>query len=139
MAPEEAGPLREAEERASAAIVGVDVVDFLGLPDAVLKYAVRDAGNRWVFQELLAEGLEPWAGVRQVWAAGSPYARHGVDVTEAFALGVESLRAHEAYLTGLGPKAPDVDEFLEGMARPAGTRLGARYGVAYEVFHFDLM
>jgi LmbE family N-acetylglucosaminyl deacetylase len=188
LAPEEAGPLREAEERASAAIVGVDVVDFLGLPDGVLEYgvglrrelsrairrrrpeivltinfhgtfdgavmlnqadhiatgralldAVRDAGNRWVFQELLAEGLEPWAGVRQVWAAGSPYARHGVDVTEAFALGVDSLRAHEAYLTGLGPKAPDVDEFLEGMARPAGTRLGARYGVAYEVFHFDLM
>ena len=34
--------------------------------------AVRDAGNRWVFRELTAEGLEPWDGVRQVWAAGSP-------------------------------------------------------------------
>jgi LmbE family N-acetylglucosaminyl deacetylase len=28
--PERAGPLREDEERASAAIVGVDVVEFLG-------------------------------------------------------------------------------------------------------------
>ena len=30
LAPEECGPLREAEERASAAIVGVDTVEVLG-------------------------------------------------------------------------------------------------------------
>src|SRR5664279_3971605 len=83
--------------------------------------------------------IDAMPGVRRAGGPHLAYARHGVDVTEAFALGVDSLRAHEAYLTGLGPKAPDVDEFLEGMARPAGTRLGARYGVAYEVFHFDLM
>ena len=29
--------------------------------------AVRNAGNRWVFPELLAEDLEPWGGVTQVW------------------------------------------------------------------------
>ena len=34
--PEEAGPLREAEERASAAVVGVDTVEFLGHPDGVV-------------------------------------------------------------------------------------------------------
>jgi len=34
--PEEAGPTREAEERASAAVVGVDTVEFLGFPDGVL-------------------------------------------------------------------------------------------------------
>lgn len=31
--PDEVGPLREEEERRSAAVVGVDVVDFLGFPD----------------------------------------------------------------------------------------------------------
>jgi LmbE family N-acetylglucosaminyl deacetylase len=36
IAPEEAGPLREAEERASAAVVGVDTVEFLGHPDGVV-------------------------------------------------------------------------------------------------------
>lgn len=188
LTPEEAGPLREQEERASAAVVGVDVVDFLGFPDGVIEYglplrralarvirqqrpeivitinfhetfaggmflnqadhiatgralldAIRDAGNRWVFRELLDERLEPWAGVRQLWAAGSPDAGHGVDVTDAFARGVESLAAHTAYLAGLGASAPaDVAEFLEGMARPAGTRLGCRFGVSCEVFHFDL-
>ena len=38
--------------------------------------AARDAGNRWVFPELLDEGLEPWNGVepdlRQRVARGRP-------------------------------------------------------------------
>ena len=29
----------------------------------------------------IAAGLEPWGGVRQVWAAGSPDSRHAVDTT----------------------------------------------------------
>jgi LmbE family N-acetylglucosaminyl deacetylase len=40
MSPEQAGPLREQEERASAAIVGVDEVEFLGYPDGVLEYGL---------------------------------------------------------------------------------------------------
>ena len=38
--PDECGPLREAEEIASAAAVGVDEVEFLRLPDGVLEYGV---------------------------------------------------------------------------------------------------
>ncbi|MEV4518024.1 PIG-L family deacetylase [Dactylosporangium sp. NPDC049525] len=38
--PAEAGPLREQEQRASAEIVGVSQVEFLGLPDGVLEYGV---------------------------------------------------------------------------------------------------
>jgi LmbE family N-acetylglucosaminyl deacetylase len=97
--------------------------------------AVGDVGNRWVFPELLAEGLEPWGGVTQVWAAGSPDARHGVDVTATFALGVASLRAHEAYLRGLGPGAVDPETFLAELGRAVGVRLGTQYGAAFEVFH----
>jgi LmbE family N-acetylglucosaminyl deacetylase len=37
MAPEVAGPLREQEQRASAAVVGVDVVEFLGHPDGTIE------------------------------------------------------------------------------------------------------
>ncbi|MCU7726864.1 PIG-L family deacetylase [Actinoplanes sp. KI2] len=40
MDPAEAGPLREAEQRASAEVVGVATVEFLGLPDGVLEYGV---------------------------------------------------------------------------------------------------
>ncbi|MBZ2194771.1 PIG-L deacetylase family protein [Occultella gossypii] len=38
--PDESGPLREAEEVASARAVGVEVVEFLHLPDGVLEYGV---------------------------------------------------------------------------------------------------
>jgi len=96
--------------------------------------AVRDAGNRWVFHEQLDGGLEPWGGVRQVWAAGSPNSRHGVDITDTFAAGVESLKAHTAYIEGLGWEHFDPEEFLEGMSRATGSRMGAAHGAPFEVF-----
>ncbi len=92
--------------------------------------AARDAGNRWVFP---GEGGDPWTGVRAVWAANSPLAGHAADVTDSFAAGLASLRAHEAYLAGLGSGFPDPEEFLESMARSTGGRLGCAFAVAFEV------
>ncbi len=179
--PERCRPVREAEQVASAALVGVDVVEFLGHPDGVLECglslrrdisrairrhrpeivittnfrdtyggvvpnqadhvatgrctldAVRDAGNRWVFPDLLDEGHEPWGGVRELWAAGSPQAGHAADTTDFFDVGVASLRAHTVYLEGLGGAMADAPGFLEGFARAAGTRLGVRYASSFEV------
>ncbi len=181
MQPEQARQVREAEQVASAAVVGVSVVEFLGFPDGVVEYglplrralarvvrrhqpdivlttnfretyggvwlnqadhiavgratvdAVRDAANRWVFGELLDEGLQPWSGVRQVWAAASPNAKHAVDTTDAFEAGVASLEAHSAYLAALGNAMGDAREFLEALGRSAGTHLGTRYAAAFEV------
>ncbi len=96
--------------------------------------AVRDAGNRWVFNEQLDGGLDPWGGVRQVWAAGSPLATQGVDTTDTFDAGVASLRAHGAYIEGLGWENFDAEEFLEGMSRPTGSRMGVTHAVGVEVF-----
>ncbi|HLR84221.1 MAG TPA: PIG-L deacetylase family protein [Nocardioidaceae bacterium] len=182
VAPEECRELRTAEQIESARIVGVDQVDFLGLPDGILEYgvelrraitgairahqpqivltnnfrdswggamlnqadhiavgratldAVRDAANRWVFNEQLSDDVEPWRGVRQVWAAGSPESGHAADITETFERGVESLRAHKAYIDGLGWENFDPAEFLEGMSRQAGTRLGVAHATSFEVF-----
>ena len=96
--------------------------------------AVRDAGNRWVFPEQLVDGVEPWGGVRAVWAFGSPQATHAVDTTDTFEAGVESLRAHAAYIDGLGWENWDAQEFLEGFARPVGQRLGVAFAAPFEVF-----
>jgi LmbE family N-acetylglucosaminyl deacetylase len=41
MSPDEAGPLRVAEEIASAAVVGVDTVEFLEHPDGTIEYGLR--------------------------------------------------------------------------------------------------
>src|SRR5690606_19871556 len=118
MAPDEAGPLREGEQRAACEAVGVASLEFLGHRDGVVEGgldlrrdlarairrhrpeiivsinfrltfgpsmfnmadhrvvgmavldAARDAGNRWIFPELLDEGLEPWSGVRHVAFSG---------------------------------------------------------------------
>ncbi len=107
--------------------------DHIAVGKAVLD-AVRDAGNRWVFPEQLEGDLEPWGGVRAVWAFGSPQARHAVDTTETFDAGVASLAAHRAYIDGLGWENWDPREFLEGMARHAGQRLGVTFAAAFEVF-----
>lgn len=181
LAPDACRVVREAEQIASARVVGVETVDFLGLPDGILEYGVglrrvlaaeirrhrpdivitgnyrdtwggsnlnqadhiavgkavldaaRDAGNRWVFPEQLAGTLQPWGGVRSVWAFGSPAATHAVDTTDTFDAGVESLRAHAAYIDGLGWENWDPREFLEGMARATGSRMGVAFAAPFEV------
>jgi LmbE family N-acetylglucosaminyl deacetylase len=107
--------------------------DHIAVGRAVLD-AVRDAGNRWVFHEQLDGELEPWGGVRQVWAFGSPGSEHGVDTTDTFDAGVASLTAHAAYIEGLGWEDWDPREFLEGMARATGQRMGTAFAAPFEVF-----
>lgn len=179
MPPEEAARVREAEQRESAAIVGVEEVEFLNHPDGLIHYglelrrdiaaavrrhrpevvatvnhretyggrylnmadhrwtglatidAVRDAGNRWVFTDLAEAGLEPWHGVRHLAVVASPQPTHAVDVTGTFELGVASLRAHRAYLEGLG--SPDPEAFLRGGAEAAAARFGGRLAVTFEL------
>lgn len=96
--------------------------------------AVRDAGNRWIFPEQLTDQVQPWGGVRDVWAFGSPESTHAVDTTDTFELGVASLEAHRAYIDGLGWENWDAAEFLETAARESGQRLGVARAAAFEVF-----
>jgi LmbE family N-acetylglucosaminyl deacetylase len=114
--------------------VNLNQADHIATGRAVLD-AVRDAGNRWVFRDQVeGEGLEPWGGVREVWAAGSPGSRHGVDTTETFEAGVASLEAHRAYIDGLGWEHFDAREFLEGHSRQTGQRMGVAFAALFEVF-----
>lgn len=107
--------------------------DHIAVGRAVLD-GVRDAGNRWVFPEQAAEGLEPWPGVREIWAMGSPLSTHAVDTTATFDLAVAALGAHAAYIQGLGWEDWDFREMLEGFNRQAGQRLGTTYAELAEVF-----
>jgi LmbE family N-acetylglucosaminyl deacetylase len=180
--PEESRRVREAEQVESCRIVGVDTVEFLGLPDGIVEYGVplrrtlaqvirrhqpeiiltgnfrdtfgpgalnqadhiavgravldaaRDAGNRWIFNDQLVDGLEPWGGVQAVWAFGSPLATHGVDTTDTFEAGVASLAAHAAYIEGLGWENWDPREFLEGFGRQTGQRMGVAFATSAEVY-----
>jgi LmbE family N-acetylglucosaminyl deacetylase len=180
IAPAEAGPLREAEQRRACAAVGVDTVEFLGRRDGMLEEgldlrrelarairrhrpdvvvsinyrltfgsssfnmadhrvlgravldASRDAGNRWIFPELVDEGFEPWSGVRLVAFGGSPAATHAVDVTGHLDQGVASLEAHRAYLDNLGTDF-DPATFLREIVTAGGAAAGVPQAVTFEV------
>jgi LmbE family N-acetylglucosaminyl deacetylase len=90
--------------------------------------ACRDAANRWVFNDQLVDGLEPWAGVRRVAFTASPEAGHGVDVTDTWERGEQSLAQHRVYLDSVG--AP---EFLRPMAEHTGAELGCDLAAAWEL------
>src|SRR5690606_18254525 len=93
--------------------------------------AARDAGNRWIFTELLDQGLEPWSGVRFVAIAATSAPTHAVDVTDHLEAGVASLECHRAYIDGLGREF-DPRGFLEGNAREVGPRLGVELAIAFQ-------
>ncbi len=180
MPPAEVGPLRVQEELNSAAVVGVDTVEFLDYPDGVVEYglplrrdiaramrrhrpelvitgnyrmswggesfnmadhrwvglatldAARDAGNRWIFPELLDEGHEPWNGIKMVCISGSPERTHAVDVTDHIDKGVASLEEHRVYIENLGSDF-DPDTFLRMNLNAIGEQFGCDYAVSFEV------
>jgi LmbE family N-acetylglucosaminyl deacetylase len=94
--------------------------------------AWRDAANRWIFPELLQEGLQPWSGVKMVCISGSPQADHAVDVTDFLDQGIASLKAHKAYIQNLTGDF-DPEAFLRNNASATGKRFGCRYAVGFEV------
>ena len=96
--------------------------------------ASRDAANRWVFPELLDEGLEPWNGVRFVAVFGPSNATHGIDVTGYWEQGMESLRQHKAYLEYLGQETTArTFQFLTAHAVEAGLVLSCEHAVLAEL------
>ncbi len=94
--------------------------------------ATRDAANRWVFPELVAEGLEPWHGLRFAAFNASPAADHFVDVTEFLDKGIASLAEHRVYLENLGGDFALV-QFLRSNAQRAGQEAGVPLAVTFEV------
>ena len=95
--------------------------------------AIRDAGNRWIFPELLDEDLEPWNGVRMFLVNASPNATHAVDVGDHVYKGVESLAKHAAYIEGLGD-GMDPETFLTMNANAVGMEFGCDYAVSFQVY-----
>src|SRR5579862_10001863 len=98
--------------------------------------AVRDAGNRWVFPELLADGLAPHA-VRWLLIAGDPRPTHGVDVSgEPLERGIAALEAHAQYLAGL-PGHPPPRLMISGITALMGRAMGVPNAVLFRGWDFQ--
>ncbi|HET8595491.1 MAG TPA: PIG-L deacetylase family protein [Intrasporangium sp.] len=180
MHPEEAGPVREQEQRAASAAVGVTAVDFGDHPDGVVEYslalrrdiarqirrhrpdlvvvgpheafaggrpnqadhravglaaidAVADAGNRWIFPELVAEGAEPWH-VPRLALVGSSVPTHFVDVTGSLDRAVKSLEEHRSYNEALPVDFPTPRELLTMVLGQGGAAAGVEHAVVLGLF-----
>ncbi len=130
--------------RPDAVLVGSWEVEFVaGLNQADHRVAglaavdaVRDAGNRWVFPELVDdEGLAPWSP-RWLLVSGDQRPTHGVDVTgEALQRGIASLEAHQEYLAGI-PGHPPPRVMITGITAMQGRRLGVPHAVLFRAFDF---
>ena len=178
MDPQQAGPLRRAEQTTAAGLVGVEDLVFLGLPDGMLEYgldlrtaiarevrrfrpdvlltathlltfgdrqlnqadhrhtglavidAAKDAGNRWFRTDQMA-GLAPHTGVGSVLLMGSTSPTHAVEVGDFLEPGIASLRAHDAYIAGLG-RDFDAAQFVRQMTAAQGGMIGVPHAVAFE-------
>jgi LmbE family N-acetylglucosaminyl deacetylase len=130
--------------RPDAVLVGSWEVEFVaGLNQADHRVAglaaidaVRDAGNRWVFPELLEdEGLAPWSP-RWLLVSGDSRPTHGVDVTgDPLERGIASLEAHREYLAGI-PGHPPPRQMITGITALQGRRLGVPHAVLFRAFDF---
>ena len=183
LTPDECREVREAEQVESARIVGVDEVDFLGLPDGILEYGVPL--RRAIAEEVRLHrpdivitnnfrdswgGRQPQPGRPHRHRQGRPgrrarrrqplglqrparrrprpvgrrQARCGAPApptrrtpwtspTPSTSASRPCARTR-AYIDGLGWEDFDPAEFLEGMSRSTGQRLGVAHAVGFEVF-----
>jgi LmbE family N-acetylglucosaminyl deacetylase len=99
----------------------------MAVPDAA-----RDAGNRWIFPELLDEGHAPWNGVKSVLIASSSFPTHAVDITDHVDAAVRSLQRHKMYIDNLG-RDFDPESFITFSAAASGPRLGCDYATTFQL------
>lgn len=112
-----AGMLNQADHRA----VGLATAD-----------AVADAGNRWIFPELVDEGFEPWE-VRRLCFVASPTPTHFVEVGDQLESAVASLEAHRAYNAALPAAFPQPRDLISMVLGWGGELAGVKHAVTLDV------
>jgi LmbE family N-acetylglucosaminyl deacetylase len=88
-----------------------------------------DAPTRVMFQELEAEGLEPFEVPNLYLSMDEPDTF--VDITDTLDLKLKALFAHESQL------GPDVAERVTVRARELGERAGCEFAEGFKAFRFS--
>lgn len=116
MAPEKAGPLREDEQRASAAVVGVDHVEFWGFPDSELFNTPELRAKITETIERMKPDLVLSLYGGPEWVPGRPNQRDHMEFAAAVVEAFDALDDPPRALFTNGPDsthAVDVDGFIE--------------------------
>ncbi|KPL25388.1 MAG: hypothetical protein AMJ93_00380 [Anaerolineae bacterium SM23_84] len=101
--------------------VYVNHPDHRAAGEAALYAVFPSACTRFVFRELLDEGLEPHR-VHEIYLYGAPEPDSYVDITQTVELKIQALRAHRSQVS---------PEYAEARLRDWNAEVGRRYGVPY--------
>lgn len=159
MSPTTAGPVREEEQRRSAAVVGVDEVRFWGYPDSHVRNTpeLRESIAKSIARYQPDVVLTLWGGSE--WAPGAPNQSDHMEFTRAVAevvagkdvrayqtapdptlivdvtgfteRAVESLAEHRQYLTVLDPTTLVIEQARAQVGRATEPRGEYRHAVGF--------
>ncbi len=121
---EEAGPLREAEQRRSASIVGVDDVQFWDFPDSQIRNTPELRAKIAETITELAPDLVATIYSGPEWAPGAPNQRDHIEFSNAVAAAYDSLANPPRWLFECGPD-PTHYESVDGYIDVAVASLNA--------------
>jgi LmbE family N-acetylglucosaminyl deacetylase len=124
MPPEEAGPLREVEQRRSAAIVGVEDVQFWDFPDSQIRDTPELRAKIAVTISELAPDVVITLYSGPEWAPGAPNQRDHIEFSNAVAAAYDSLADPPRWLFENGPE-PTHCEVVDGYIDVAVASLAA--------------
>jgi LmbE family N-acetylglucosaminyl deacetylase len=116
MAPEEAGPLREGEQRRSAAIVGVDELQFWDFPDSNIRNTPELRAKIADTITALAPDVVITLYSGPEWGPGAPNQRDHIEFSNAVAAAYDSLPDPPRWMFENGPggtHGETVDGFVE--------------------------
>lgn len=104
MPPEQAGPLREAEQRRSATIVGVNHVEFWDFPDSNIRNTPELRTKIAETITMLAPDVVITLYSGPEWAPGAPNQRDHIEFSNAVAAAYGSLDAPPEWFFEVGPE-----------------------------------
>ena len=97
--------------------------------DAALDAVFPSAGTRYIFPELLTEGLEPH-DIKEVYVHGHPTPNHWVDISDTISVKIAALEQHKSQVGGWEGLA----EGIRAWAQEAGTGQGMAYAESFKRF-----
>jgi LmbE family N-acetylglucosaminyl deacetylase len=93
--------------------------------------AILDASLRHAFPDLLAEGFEPWRGVKRLYLCGDPDADVAVDVAATLPKAIAALEAHASYVGDM-----DCGAYLREQTAQNGALWGLSHAETFRVIRY---
>lgn len=104
--------------------------DHRAVGQASLDVAMTAGTTPGIFPELLAQGLEPWRGLREVWIAGPGMHPRAVDISATIDRKIEALLCHESQV---GNDARSVADWLRTRTAEVGREFGFAHAETFRV------